>query len=163
MSIGSTPTMSVVDDLTGVTEVRPGNYAFFDAFQASIGSCKLDDAAFSVLTSVIGHYPSDGRLVLDAGALALSKDAGAPHSDGSTRYGVVCDLDSRPIADLQLVSLSQEHGIVHGPPSAIAPHGVGTRLRIIANHSCLAAACFDSYHVARSHEVTTTWRPTRGW
>ena len=49
MSAGSTPTAAVADDLEGVSEIRPGNYAFFDAFQAGIGSCSLDDAAFRAL------------------------------------------------------------------------------------------------------------------
>ena len=39
VSVGSTPTMVHVDHLEGVTEMRPGNYALFDAFQAAIGSC----------------------------------------------------------------------------------------------------------------------------
>jgi D-serine deaminase-like pyridoxal phosphate-dependent protein len=163
VSIGSTPTMSVVDDLSGITEVRPGNYVFFDAFQASIGSCTLGDAAFSVLASVIGHYPEDGRLVIDAGALALSKDAGATHLDGEPGYGVVCDLDGKPLAGLTLTSLSQEHGIVRGPSATIEALSLGSRLRIIANHSCLAAACFDHYQVARGRAVEARWTPTRGW
>jgi D-serine deaminase-like pyridoxal phosphate-dependent protein len=41
ISIGSTPTCAVVDDLGGITEVRPGNYLLFDAFQAAIGVCSL--------------------------------------------------------------------------------------------------------------------------
>ncbi len=34
VSVGSTPTLAVAGDLGGVTEVRPGNYAFFDATQS---------------------------------------------------------------------------------------------------------------------------------
>ena len=30
VSVGSTPTMVAVEDLSGVTEMRPGNYALFD-------------------------------------------------------------------------------------------------------------------------------------
>ena len=56
VSLGSTPTLSVADDLTGVTEVRPGNDVFYGAFQATIGSCALEDAAMSVLVSVIGVH-----------------------------------------------------------------------------------------------------------
>ena len=60
VSVGSTPTVTAAEDLTGVTEVRPGNYAFFDAFQVAVGSCSLEDVAFSVLVTVIGHYPARG-------------------------------------------------------------------------------------------------------
>ena len=42
-------------DLTGVTEVRAGNFVFFDLVMAGIGVCTTDDIAVSVLTTVIGH------------------------------------------------------------------------------------------------------------
>ncbi|HMJ08424.1 MAG TPA: alanine racemase, partial [Pyrinomonadaceae bacterium] len=53
VSIGSTPTMSCVDHLDGIDEIRPGNYIFFDAFQATLGSCAFSDTALTVLTAVI--------------------------------------------------------------------------------------------------------------
>ena len=53
VSIGSTPTITSVDHLDGIDEVRPGNYIFFDAFQATLGSCSFDDCALTVLASVV--------------------------------------------------------------------------------------------------------------
>ena len=115
VSIGSTPTMSHATDLTGVTEVRPGNYVFYDAFQAAIGSCTLEDAAFSVLTTIVGHYPEQNKLIVDAGALALSKDPGATHVDPECGYGAVFTAEgSRHLQELRVASLSQEHGQVRG-------------------------------------------------
>lgn len=164
VSLGSTPTLSVAEDLTGVTEVRPGNYVFYDAFQAAIGSCALEDAAMSVLVSVIGAHGGDAaRVVIDGGALALSKDAGARHVDPDAGYGVVADVDNRPLAGLRLTSLSQEHGLVHGDPAALGALRIGDRLRIIANHSCLAAALHDRFEVVRGGRVVDVWRPVRGW
>jgi D-serine deaminase-like pyridoxal phosphate-dependent protein len=164
VSIGSTPTMSVIDELEGVTEVRPGNYVFFDAFQAAIGSCELDAVAFSVLASVIGSYPANGRLLLDAGALALSKDEGPRELDAAAGYGIVAGpLGELQHPSLRLVSLSQEHGVVRGPSDAIARLAVGDRLRIIANHSCLAAALHPTLFVVRGSEVVERWEPVRGW
>jgi D-serine deaminase-like pyridoxal phosphate-dependent protein len=163
VSIGSTPTLSVAERLDGVSEVRPGNYVFYDAFQAAIGSCSLDDAALSVMASVIGSYPDEGRLVIDAGALALSKDRGATHVDPVTRYGVVTTLEGNRLGALQLQALSQEHGIVRAPPERIAELDVGSRLRVIANHSCLTAALHDVLYVVRNGEVVDRWQPVRGW
>ena len=74
VSVGSTPTMSVVEDLGGVDEMRPGNYVFFDLMQARLGSCSIDDCAVTVLASVVSSQPGAGHCVIDAGALALSKD-----------------------------------------------------------------------------------------
>jgi D-serine deaminase-like pyridoxal phosphate-dependent protein len=157
-SIGSTPTASVVERFSECDEVRPGNYVFFDAFQATIGSCALEDVAVSVLTTVVGSYPERGSLIVDAGALALSKDAGPNHIDPQFGFGLVCDFDLRPLP-MRIVALSQEHGKI----AAETHVPVGTRLRIVPNHSCLTAAMFDTYHVLDRGEVVEEWRPVRGW
>jgi D-serine deaminase-like pyridoxal phosphate-dependent protein len=158
-SIGSTPTATVVDRFVECDEVRPGNYVFFDAYQATIGSCALSDCAVSVLTTVVGSYPERGAIIVDAAALALSKDAGPTHVRPDIGYGVVCDLELRPLPDMEIVALSQEHGKIrtgtHVP--------VGTRLRIIPNHSCLTSAMFPEYHVLDGGSVVDVWRPVRGW
>ena len=157
-SIGSTPTLSVVDRFTDCDEVRPGNYVFFDAFQATIGSCRRDDVAVSVLATVVGSYPERHEAILDAGALALSKDAGPDHIDPQFGYGIVCDTALRPLP-ARLVALSQEHGKL----ATSEPLPVGARLRIIPNHSCLTAAMYERYHVIEGGEVVGEWRPVRGW
>lgn len=164
VSVGSTPTMSVVDDLTGITEMRPGNYAFFDVFQATIGSCQLPDCALTVIATAVGCYPEAGRLVLDAGALALSRDPGPTHVDPGCGFGRVCDLDGVELEGLRLASLSQEHAIVTAATADLASRfPIGTRMRIVPNHSCLAAACFDRYHVVDGDQVVGEWQPVRGW
>lgn len=161
-SIGSTPTCSLTKSFADADEVRPGNYVFFDAFQAAIGSCSLAQCAVSVLATVIGHYPQHGHLLVDAGALALSKDAGADHLDPHFGFGVVCDLNGRPLP-MKLSVLSQEHGKIEAAPEMIAKHPVGSRLRIVPNHSCLTAAMFDVYHVLENDSFVAEWRPVRGW
>jgi D-serine deaminase-like pyridoxal phosphate-dependent protein len=158
-SIGSTPTASVVDRFAECDEVRPGNYVFFDAFQATIGSCSIDDVAVSVLTTVVGSYPERNNLVVDAGALALSKDTGPDHVDPHFGYGIVCDLDLRPLP-LRLIALSQEHGKIEGEA---ARYPVGTELRIVPNHSCLTAAMYDRYYALEGGRVVGEWEPVRGW
>jgi D-serine deaminase-like pyridoxal phosphate-dependent protein len=157
-SIGSTPTLSVVDRFSECDEVRPGNYVFYDAFQATLGSCRLEDVAVSVLTTVVGSYPERNALIVDAGALALSKDTGPEHIRPGFGYGLVCDLDLRPLP-MRIEALSQEHGKV----AAEHPVPVGTRLRILPNHSCLTAAMFDTYQIVERGRVVDEWRPVRGW
>ena len=120
--------------------------------------------AFSVLATVIGHYPGRGRIVINAGALALSKDPGPTHVDGSCGYGTVCSLDGQPLPGLRLVATSQEHGTVRcGIDRDTDRHPVGARLRIVPNHSCLTAAGYDRYYVVRGEQVVDEWRPVKGW
>ena len=164
VSVGSTPTAAVVEDLTGVTELRPGNYALFDLFQASIGSCAVEDVALTVLTEVIGVYPERSMALVDAGALAMSKDRGAAHVPGVRGYGRVCDLDGMWLKGVSLVGLSQEHGKLHiGADYAGSPLQLGERLRIVPHHSCLVTALHDPLYVLEDGQITAQWRPVRGW
>lgn len=169
ISLGSTPTLSHGLDLTGVTEVRPGNYVFFDAFQAAIGSCELADAAFTVLATVIGRYPEKGTLIIDAGALSLTKDPGPRHAEADPGYGRLARLGPGGALifepALRLEALSQEHGVirVEGPWPSEDRWPVGSRLRVVPNHSCLSAACFSEYQVIQGEAVIAQWRPHRGW
>ena len=161
-SIGSTPTASVVEEFADTDEVRPGNYVFYDVFQARIGACTLSQCAVSVLATVIGNYPHHGHLLVDAGALALSKDPGPDHMERECGFGVVCDLNLKCLP-MKLIGLSQEHGKIQAAPSVLQHYPVGTRLRIMPNHSCLTAAMYDSYQVVEEGCVTGQWKPARGW
>ncbi len=165
ISIGSTPTAHAFEDLTGIDEIRPGNYAFHDAFQTAIGSCRLEDVSFFVMASVVGVYPNKARAVIDAGALAFSKDRGPIHVRPDCGFGLILDNEfERSRRGLRLSSLSQEHGVISGTkPDTIGQLSVGDRLRIVPNHSCLAAACFDRYHVVKGEDVVDVWKPARGW
>jgi D-serine deaminase-like pyridoxal phosphate-dependent protein len=164
ISVGSTPTATAAQDLTGVTEMRPGNYAFHDAVQVAIGTCDLADVALSVLARVVGVYPHRNEFVINGGALALSKDPGPTHVDPDSGFGVVVSVeDQRPIPGLRLVSLTQEHGVVRSESPLDGSLRPGSLFRILPNHSCLTAACFDRYQVVRGHEVVKEWKPVRGW
>ncbi|MHC4943034.1 MAG: alanine racemase [Planctomycetota bacterium] len=159
VSAGSTPTAVHGDNWEGVTELRPGNYVFFDKFQADIGTCTMDDCAASVLATVAGHYPQRNQLLIDAGSLALSKDPGAAHMHAETVFGAIPDHP-----DLEVQSLSQEHGLIgSGAQIPFEDFPLGCRVRIIPNHSCLTAALFPRYHVVRGEEVIDEWIPVRGW
>jgi D-serine deaminase-like pyridoxal phosphate-dependent protein len=159
ISVGSTPTAVYAPGWQGVSEIRPGNYVFFDKFQADIGSCSLAETAATVLTTVVAHYPQHNQMLIDAGALALSKDPGAVHLDNEVVYGTV---SRNPL--LKLFAISQEHGLITSETSIVYDDfPVGSLLQIIPNHSCLTAALFPIYHVVEENRVVDEWRPTRGW
>ncbi|MHA2395150.1 MAG: alanine racemase, partial [Candidatus Thorarchaeota archaeon] len=88
VSIGSTPTTRLADTFQeGITEIRPGNYVFFDYTQVVLGSCEATDCALTVLSSVISANPD--RAVIDAGATALSKDKGPTNVEPDVGYGKI--------------------------------------------------------------------------
>ena len=162
VGVGSTPTVAAVDHLEGITEIRPGNNVFHDAFQVAIGTCTLDDVAVSVLATVTGRHPARDAVVLDAGSLALSADPGPRHVDPDCGYGVLLDLEGAPLAPLRLAGLTQEHAVVRGP----VPDGSltwGSRVRVVPNHACLAVACHERIHAVRRGWVAATWPIARGW
>lgn len=163
ISIGSTPTITNVDHLTGIDEVRPGNYIFFDAFQATLGSCSLEDCALTVLAAVIHRDRIRRKVVIDAGAIALSKDRGAVEFDATCGYGQVYDVEGNGLG-LRVDSLSQEHGEVVVQDEKIFDQlEVGARLRVLANHSCLTAAQHSHYHVMEDGRIVDRWEIQRGW
>src|SRR3989442_10763639 len=107
VSVGSTPAMAAVKDLTGVTEARPGNYIFYDRTMVLIGCCEPSDVAVSVLATVVSHQPGASHFVVDAGAVSLSKEPGPTHLGLGPAFGEVKDHP-----ELTVASVSQEHGLI---------------------------------------------------
>lgn len=168
VSVGSTPTMAHVQRMDGVTEARPGVYMFGDLFQAAIQSCTRDDIAVTVLASVIGRRPSRNQVLLDAGALALSKDRSTAGTNQDAGFGLVLDIDGNPSFGECIVKQAyQEHGVARGQDDRPLPFDslkIGAKVRIAPNHSCLTAAAHDRYHVVDgTREVIGEWDRVNGW
>ena len=161
ISLGSSPTALHAERLDGITEIRAGVYMFGDLFQAQLGTHPEGDIAVTVLTSVIGRKPARGALLLDAGALALSKDRSTASAPRDYGFGLVLDMDGQPIAGEPIVArVHQEHG--EATPAPMLP--IGAKLRIAPNHSCLTAAAYGRYHVVDgSREVIAQWERINGW
>ncbi|HEX8163388.1 MAG TPA: alanine racemase [Pyrinomonadaceae bacterium] len=163
ISIGSTPTVTAIDHLEGVDEIRPGNYIFFDAFQATLGSCRFADCALSVLAAVVHRDRARRKVVVDAGAIALSKDRGAVELDPRCGYGHVLDAEGNEL-NLRVGAVSQEHGQIEVEDEATFERlRVGARVRVVANHSCLTAAQHPHYNVLDGDRVVDQWEIQRGW
>lgn len=166
VSAGSTPTAMHSKNFAGITEMRPGVYVFNDLDQELIGSCGPGDLALSVLASVIGHYPHRNQMLIDAGALALSKDISAQEFQPKVGYGTVVDA---PAKDMAVIACSQEHGFVAADDPI--PYGnmpVGTRVRVLPNHACITASAYDRYYVVDSdldggRSVVDVYDRINGW
>jgi D-serine deaminase-like pyridoxal phosphate-dependent protein len=169
VSIGSTPTITCVDHLDGIDEVRPGNYIFFDAFQATLGSCDFDDCALTVLASVVHRARGEGdsrKVIIDAGAIALSKDRSPVALNPDCGYGRVLDLEGKDL-NLRVSEMSQEHGFViandEKSENTLNRLRVGSRVRVLANHSCLTAAQHSHYNVLEDENIVDRWQIHTGW
>lgn len=148
VSCGSTPGARFTLEIEGITEIRPGNYVFYDAMQVALGTVEESRCAMSVLTTVVSH--SDvGRAVIDAGAKALALDKGlgiAARSHGIVRDqpGIIVDR------------LSEEHGWLKLEEGAEVK--IGDRLQVIPNHACVVTNLFNEVVLTRESEVVDRWR-----
>ncbi len=165
VSVGSTPTAVHAADLSGVTEMRPGVYMFNDLSQLALGSCTREDLALSVLATVIGHHRTHRQLLIDAGGLALSKDAGLAAHRPEVGYGEVCDVATlAPLPGLYVADTHQEHGIVPLPDDAWFERlPVGAQVRVLPGHACMTAAAHDRYRVLDDGRVVDCWPRFGGW
>lgn len=168
VSVGSTPTATFADDLTGVTEVRAGVFVFGDLVMSGLGVVKSEDIAVSVLTSVVGHQKEKGWVIVDAGWMAMSRDRGTSRQRVDQGYGVVCNLDGEILEDIIMVDANQEHGVIayrSGDPKKAPDFPVGTLLRILPNHACATCAQHDRYHVVDGAglQVNDVWHRFQGW
>jgi D-serine deaminase-like pyridoxal phosphate-dependent protein len=163
VSIGSTPTARLADTFHDrITEIRPGNYVFFDYTQVALGTCDVTDCALTVLSSIISKI--EGRVIIDAGATALSKDLGPRHIHPNGGYGkIIQDYDAGHLDTGSIIeSLSQEHGKISITGEKDLGFSHGSKVRILPNHSCLTANLFDHYHVVRGVSVVERWEVHRG-
>ncbi|MGB8645758.1 MAG: alanine racemase, partial [Anaerolineae bacterium] len=149
VSVGSTPTAPFVARVPGVTEIRPGNYVFYDASQIALGSCAPDDCAMSVIGSVVARHPD--RLVLDTGTKALTSDKLAAHLVQG--HGIIKGYEQR----LLIERLSEEHATVKILDGGALP-SIGDKLEIIPNHACTTTNLYDHFYEARGGQVVQEHR-----
>ncbi len=157
ISIGDTPTCSVVERLDGVDEIRPGNFVFFDLTQLAIGACAETDIAVALACPVVAKHPARGQVILYGGAVHLSRDTLAL-PDGRLCFGQIARRATHgwgPLIDGALVtSVSQEHGIVAVPPAVFDEVRIGDLLYVVPVHSCLTADLMKRYLTLEGDWIT---------
>jgi len=165
ISVGSTPTILHAETSEGLTEGRCGVYLFYDLAQFSRQICELDQIALSVLSTVIGHNLQGRSIIIDAGALALSKDIGANNFLADAGYGYVCDATSMErLGDLSVDGVHQEHGSISiADQSWFERLPIGSMVRILPNHACMTAAAYPDYLVVDRGEIIGEWPRVNGW
>jgi len=149
VSGGSTPSALRSHLVPGLTEIRPGTYAYNDLNTFYQGACRIDDCAARVVTTVVSTAVP-GRAIIDAGSKTLSSDALL--SGPQTGYGYVLEFP-----EAKLFALNEEHGYldVSGSPHRFR---VGEMLTIIPNHVCTCVNMQDEVFLLRGGEVAGEWR-----
>jgi D-serine deaminase-like pyridoxal phosphate-dependent protein len=148
VSVGDTPTCSLADDFKGITEIRCGNFVFYDMMQVGIGSCTPGQVGIAVACPVVSKHPERGELLIYGGGVHLSKDY-LLNPDGSKYFGAVARLTGEgwgsPLETSWVSSLSQEHGIIRAERELLETVRVGDALAILPVHSCLACDLLKEY------------------
>jgi D-serine deaminase-like pyridoxal phosphate-dependent protein len=167
ISVGDTPGCSLVEDLGGVDEIRPGNFVFYDAMQWKLGSCAQEDIAVAVACPVVARHPERNELVVHGGAVHLSLsylpgdrdapiygflaadaegDSGGGASERSGGWG--------PIIEGAVVrSLSQEHGVIRTRSELLERTPVGALVNVIPVHSCLTVNLMREYRTLEGETI----------
>ena len=150
ISVGATPTLRFIARQTGVTELRPGNYVYFDRTQVGLGAASLDDCALTVLATVVSK-PAAGRVILDCGSKTLTNDP-VRGFEGASGYGVVLMPGATAIdGTLAIERLSEEHATVRA--SGGTPLEPGDRVRILPNHACVVVNMVDEVVLVEGDRV----------
>ncbi|WDR04745.1 alanine racemase [Devosia rhodophyticola] len=154
VSMGASASARAVAHVPGVTQIRPGIFAFNDVGQIALGNAGLDTTAIRVIATVTSH-PDPNRACIDAGSKSLSTDlvpAGA-HRAEYPGHGMLVNAPGWIIE-----KMSEEHGWLRwhgqGKPSLLP---VGTRLEIVPNHVCMAFALLRKATVLSHQKVVDTW------
>ncbi|KAF9044569.1 hypothetical protein BDZ89DRAFT_1059048 [Hymenopellis radicata] len=170
LSVGSTPTAHAASAETkaalstllhGELELHAGNYPMLDLQQQHTSLVGGPQIAQRVRATVVSYYPERGQngtdeAIVDAGAIAFSKDTGP-----SGGFGDVIGTSWR------VGRVSQEHGILtRNDKEEILK--LGQVLDIVGQHACLISAAYPWYYIVDSSvengsKIVDVWVPWKGW
>ncbi|KAK6072633.1 alanine racemase [Seiridium cupressi] len=163
ISVGATPTAHVVSSFKATVpanmklELHAGNFPCNDLQQVSTSLVSEADQAVRVAAEVCSVYPERNEALVNAGAIALSRE-----TSGYPGFGHIVEKPQ-----WGLVRLSQEHGILatQKQGAVVADQfKVGDRVYLYCNHVCITAAAFFVFYVVDANDIVVdTWTPWKGW
>ncbi len=160
LSIGDTPSCSVVEDFSMIDEIRPGCYVFYDVMQSIIGSCDIEDISIGLACPVVTKQREHNQMVLYGGAVHLSNYS-MDNRNGQHIFGRVAMLTDDGwdiLPDSTYVKgLSQEHGVLHVSDDVLDTVNIGDVLVVLPIHACTTANIMKRYHLfdGRVFELAT--------
>lgn len=157
LSTGDTPSCSISENFSGIDEIRPGNYVFYDLAQHHLGSCKTSQIAIALAVPVVATHAERNELVVYGGAVHLSKEH-LVLDTGLQVWGQVVRIHpdggwSDPVPDAYVTKVSQEHGILKCDNEFFGQIRIGDFLGILPVHSCLTADLMKGYTTVDGEKV----------
>ncbi|MEZ5010257.1 MAG: alanine racemase [Bacteroidales bacterium] len=147
ISLGDTPSASLVEEFGDVDELRPGNFVFYDLMQHLAGNCSFYDIAVAMACPVVDIRHKSGKMVIYGGAVHLSKESVKVGNDNI--FGLLVKIENNKWIPASVrayvTSLSQEHGIISAPDSLLREFSPGDLAGVIPVHSCLTAELAGGY------------------
>jgi len=145
LSIGDTPSLPhyTPEMLKNISELRPGNFVYYDMMQVALGSCNINQVSAALEADILSMYPDRNEVLIHAGAVHLSKEI-CLMPDGKPGFGALVRLYEDSIGEVIegcfVDRLSQEHGILRVTPVFFKEFRSGDTVGILPVHSCLMVA-----------------------
>lgn len=155
VSMGASASARIAPTVAGVSQIRPGIFAFNDLGQVALGNATPETCAVRVLATVVSH-PTPESAVIDAGSKSLSADLlpAKEHRGEYPGHGLILGKLGWIIE-----ALSEEHGMLRwvgeGTPKEL---NIGEQVQIIPNHVCTAFSSLNESVVISKGEVVNRWR-----
>lgn len=150
ISVGDTPSATVIKDFKNIDEARPGNFVFYDLMQLQNNVCTFDNISIILVCPLIDIRRKENTLIIHGGAVHFSKE----HIEINKKkvFGKLVTLRGdrwiQAEDNVYITSLSQEHGIIDCSGSDILnDYKIGDLIGIIPVHSCLAANAIGEYMI----------------
>ncbi|MBP2832766.1 alanine racemase [Aquimarina sp. U1-2] len=157
VSLGDTPSCSIADHFSGIDEIRPGNFVFYDLMQHRIGSNAVDQISVAMACPIVAIHEDRNELVIYGGGVHFSKERLDTKNEEGVIYGGIVEKKGNVWGDLipgtYIKSLSQEHGIVAVPSTHIKKYTIGDYLLIVPIHSCMTANLMKRFKTTEGEEI----------
>ncbi|NPD87080.1 MAG: alanine racemase [Asgard group archaeon] len=161
ISVGDTPTVSIVDEFSSVDEIRPGNFVFYDLKQVQISSCSENEIAIRFACPIVAKYEDRNEVLIDGGAIHFSKDYILDDNQRKIYGYITKEIDGKwesKIEDSYVTSISQEHGTIKLNVEYFNEVNIGDVLLIIPVHACLATNLMGKLYLTTGQEIEAKCR-----